>query len=199
MPTKTRRTAAEINALKAEQRANAARKAELEAEKKAQPKPAPTRDVADGKVSQETSRSAGSMPAPKPAYQPIVREVLRGMRSDAPLYGQVIPIDERSYKFNPRIDMQSGPGLVQLEVASTPDGPYTPMEAGWNQATMRGSEGSLEWRWRRFLRWRVEPFTRKEFVTAVSVEFLYDNEGLGDVKHKPRYNPDIRAFELVVG
>ena len=168
MATKTRRTAAEVNALTKEA---IQRKAEVEADKRAQP--APRKEV-----------------APTPTPQPIVREIISGMRP-GPVYGQVIPIDERSYRFNSRVDMQSGPGLIQLQIASNPDGPWFPLEPGQNAA------GNLNgWTWRKYLRWEVRPQTRKEFTCAVEVEFQYDSDTY-DTTHKPRYNPEIRAFELV--
>jgi hypothetical protein len=83
-------------------------------------------------------------------------------------------------------------------VASTPDGPWFTLEPGQNAAVKAGAEGASDWRWRKYLRWRVEPQSRKEFTCAVEVEFQYPG-GFGDEKHKPLYNPDIRAFELVTG
>jgi hypothetical protein len=131
-------------------------------------------------------------PVPQPKYQPIVREVIRGMKP-GPLYGQVVPIPQNSYKLASRVTAQSGPGVIQLQLASTPDGPWHNAEPGDSHA---GKD--YGWKWRKFLRWMVTPQSRKEFVVACEVEFLYDADTY-DTTHKPRYNPDIRAFELVTG
>jgi len=134
---------------------------------------------------------------PPPQRFDVHREVITGMRADGPFYSKVMPIDERAYKFDSKIAMQSGPGVVQIEVGSSPDGPWYPVGPGDNAAVKAGAEGAPSWRWRRFLRWRVEPLTRKEFSCAVEVSFEYDSF-TDTSKHKPRYNPTVKAFDYEV-
>src|SRR6266487_1820050 len=72
---RARRTAAEVAALKAEQRTTTARRADVEADRRARPAPQPK-------------------PAPsKPAYAPVVRQHLEGEKP-GPLFGDVVPVPD---------------------------------------------------------------------------------------------------------
>lgn len=172
-------------------------------------KPAPSMKAAEvkAKIRTDTEQAAATRRAaetvaaqknvPTPPTPRIVREVLTGMRADAPLLGKLIVVDPKAYKFSFQVAAQSGAGRVELRGASRPDVDWENDSLAVQGGHLKTLENSGYEPWLKFMRVIAYPLTRKEWSCAYEVEFQRD-DGFDDGKHKRRYNPDIQAFEMLV-
>jgi len=171
----TKRNAAEVAALTTEA---IQRKAEVEADRKAQAKVAPT-------------------PAPKATTPGIAREVVKGGRP-GPVWGKVVQVDPRAYKVAFHIDMQDGPGRVELRGASRSNVDWETESTVLDGAMLFIPQNGYD-PWLKYVRVVLFPEGRKKpLVVAYSIESLR-NDGVDPGTHHRRFDPAVSAFEVVLG